>query len=66
MKEVKRVCIYPKDIMRITGKSERYSRKLLEIIKKENNKSNHQFITINEFSIYSGIDLATIETYLIH
>ena len=29
----KRACIYPKDIQRITGRSERYGRKLLNDIK---------------------------------
>jgi hypothetical protein len=64
MKEVKRVCIYPKDIMRITGKSERFSRRLLDTIKKHYNKSAHQFVTTIEFSTYTGIDLLIIEGYL--
>lgn len=65
MKEVKRVCIYPKDIMRITGKSERYSRKLLTRIKTHFSKSEHQFITIPEFSSYTGIDEGSIQQSLI-
>jgi len=60
----KRVCIYPKDIMRITGKSERYSRKLLNRIKKKLNKDIHQFITVNEFATYTGIEKTTIEQLL--
>ena len=36
--EVKRICIYPKDIQRITGKSERYGRLLLAKIKERNEK----------------------------
>jgi hypothetical protein len=51
----KRACIYPKDIQRITGRSERYGRKLLNDIKCFLDKEPHQFITINEFSEYSGI-----------
>jgi hypothetical protein len=64
MKEVKRVCIYPKDIMRITGKSERYSRRLLTRIKNHFSKSDHQFITVSEFSSYTGIDEAVIKDFL--
>lgn len=65
MKRSKRVCIYPKDIMRITGKSERYSRRLLTRIKKQLNKSNHQFLTLDEFSEFTGIDKSTIEQNLV-
>jgi len=60
----KRVCIYPKDIQRITGRSDRYGRKLLQEIKKFLGKENYQFITIKEFSDYSGIELETVKTYI--
>lgn len=60
----KRVCIYPKDIQRITGRSDRYGRKLLQEIKKFLGKENYQFITIKEFSEYSGIELETVKTYI--
>lgn len=65
MNEHKRVCIYPKDIVRITGKSERYARKLLIRIKKQLGKDGHQFITVQEFSVYTGIDKTTIEQSLV-
>ncbi len=45
----KRACIYPKDIQRITGRSERYGRKLLNDIKNYFGKESYQFITIKEF-----------------
>ena len=64
MKEVKRVVIYPKDIMRITGKSERYARRLLSRIKKHYEKQEHQFITIAEFSTYTGIDEVAVDKFL--
>ena len=50
-----RVCIYPKDIQRITGKSERYGRILINIIRKAYSKKSHQFVTVQEFCAYSGI-----------
>ena len=52
---MKRVVIYPKDIMIITGKSERYSRYLIQRIKKHLGKEDHQVVTIKEFSDYIGI-----------
>lgn len=54
--KMKRLCIYPKDIMIITGKSERYSRKLLNRIKQSLGKGPDQFLTVKEFSEYSGLD----------
>ena len=60
----KRVCIYPKDIQRITGRSERYGRKLLQEIRKFFDKEPHQFITLEEFSEYSGIDIQLVEKYI--
>jgi hypothetical protein len=65
MNKTIRACIYPKDVMRITGKSERYARKFLNEIKKHFEKPSHQFVTVREFSSYTGIDISTIETYLI-
>ncbi|WP_228851447.1 hypothetical protein [Aegicerativicinus sediminis] len=62
--EVVRACIYPKDIQLITGKSERYGRQLLTKIKSHFNKEQHQYITLEEFSEYSGIDLETIKRYI--
>jgi tRNA U34 5-carboxymethylaminomethyl modifying enzyme MnmG/GidA len=50
-----RVCIYPKDVQRITGKSERYCRTLLQKIKEYFKKEEHQFVTVEEFCKYTGI-----------
>ena len=55
MSSTKRICIYPKDIMRITGKSERYSRTLLSKIKSSLDKSNEQLVSISEFCNYTGL-----------
>ncbi len=52
----KRLVIYPKDIMLITGKSERYSRYLLKRMKTYYNKLDHQYITITEMCLYLGLD----------
>ena len=50
-----RLCIYPKDVQRITGKSERYGRMLLQKIKQYFEKEEHQFVTVEEFCLYTGI-----------
>ena len=55
-KRMQRLCIYPKDVQRITGRSERYSRNLIRRIMQEINKKEHQFLTVSEFYIYTGID----------
>jgi len=62
--KTKRACIYPKDIQRITGRSERYGRKLLNDIKNYFDKEPHQFVTIHEFSEYSGIEISIINLYI--
>jgi hypothetical protein len=65
MKQVQtRLCIYPKDVQRITGKSESYSRLLLKKIRIFFNKESHQFVTIEEFSEYTGINKQKIIEFL--
>jgi hypothetical protein len=64
MSKVKRHCIYPKDIVYLTGKSERYGRSFLNKIKKHFGKEHHQFISPDEFSEYSGIKIDVIDKYL--
>ena len=59
-----RSCIYAKDIQRITGKSERYGRSVLQQIRVQLNKAPHQFITLTEFANYSGIDVEVVEQYI--
>jgi hypothetical protein len=61
---MKRIVIYTKDIMVITGKSERYSRIILNKIRIQLNKKEHQLITLKEFSDYIGIPVEDIENNL--
>lgn len=60
-----RICIYPKDIQRITGKTERYGRILISRIKSHFNKEKHQFISIEEFCDYTGLKLEDVERHII-
>lgn len=50
-----RLCIYPKDIQIITGRSDRYGRNLIKKIKEHLKKQQHQFVTIEEFCQYTGL-----------
>lgn len=63
-KDMNRVCIYPKDIQLITGKSYRQSTRLMQKIKKELNKPKNEFLTIDEFCTYTGIKYEQV-THLI-
>ena len=65
MKNNNRICIYPKDIVRITGKSERYARKLIEKIKKDLVKNENQFVTIHEFCQYTGLLIEYVQPLII-
>jgi hypothetical protein len=52
---MERLCIYPKDIQVVTGKSERYGRSVIQQIKKKYLKESHQLVTIEEFCNYTGL-----------
>ena len=58
---MKRITIYPKDIMLLTGKSERYSREILKQIKILCKKEKHQLVSIEEFCNYIGLSLEEVE-----
>lgn len=60
-----RLCVYPKDVQRITGKSERYGRMLLLKIRAYLNKEDHQFISIEEFCKYTGLKVDQVQPLLI-
>ena len=62
---IKRVCLYPKDIQRITGKSYRQSTRLMQKIKRDLNKLDNEFLTIDEFCTYSGIKYEQLDHLII-
>ena len=53
--EIKRLCIYPKDIQRITGKSYRQSVRVLQKIRKDLRKLDNEFVSIEEFCNYTSL-----------
>lgn len=59
-----RVVIYPKDVQRLTGKSEKSSRILLKKIKESKEKAQHQFVSIEDFAEYTGITINLIKQHL--
>ena len=65
MSSTKRICIYPKDIVRITGKSERYARKLLDKIKIDLSKTENQFVSVDEFCQFTGLKIEQVQPLII-
>lgn len=51
-----RATVFAKDIENITGLKNRTAYTLLDNIRKAFGKAKHQFITIKEFCLYTGID----------
>ena len=60
----KRIVIYAKDIMNITGRRERAARKLLAKIRKKYKKKNGDFLTVKEFCQYTSFDEESVNGFL--
>ena len=52
--------MYPKDVQRIMGKNYTQARLYLAKVKKELGKDSHQFVSIKEFSVYTGLPLEEV------
>ena len=63
--ETTRLIIYPKDIQRITGKSERWSRMLMQKVMEKFKKEEHQAVSVEEFCIYFGLKMEQVLPLLI-
>lgn len=63
--ETKRVCIYPKDIQRITGKSYRQSARLLQKIRTELKKHENELVSIEEFCLFTSLKYELVEPLII-
>jgi hypothetical protein len=59
-----RIIIYPKDVQRITGKSERYGRNLLNKIKATKQKAKRHFVSVNEFAEFTGLTVEEVTSFL--
>ena len=61
----KRVCIYPKDIQRITGKSYRQSTRILNEIIKSLRKPKNSLVSIAEFCEHTGLKIEEVRGALL-
>jgi phage anti-repressor protein len=64
MSSNKRIVMYSKDIMRITGKGEKYSRNYREKIREKLQKEEHQFISVEEFCDYTGLKTEQVRQFM--
>ncbi|MBS1682200.1 MAG: hypothetical protein JST48_10855 [Bacteroidetes bacterium] len=64
MVKLTRIVIYVKDVQRITGKSERYGRKILNKIKAKHGKQKHQLVSLAEFCEFMGLNQQEVVKYL--
>ena len=62
--KINRIIIYPKDIQRITGKSDRYGRPLLSRIRCRYHKEPHHFVTLDEFCTFTGLPSEQVVPFL--
>lgn len=60
-----RLCIYPKDIQRITGKSYRQSTRLLQKMRIKLNKLEDEFVSIEEFCQFTSLKIEQVEPLII-
>jgi len=63
--EQTRIIIYPKDVQRITGRTERWGRNFLKKIKASRFKSDQQFVSIQEFAEFTGLSVDLIRQQLV-
>jgi hypothetical protein len=64
MIELTRIVVYTKDIQRITGKSERYGRKIMNKIKAKHGKQKHQLVSLAELCEHLGLSEIEVAKYL--
>ena len=57
--------MYPKDIMKYTGKGESDWRKLIEMMKIKYSKNEHQFISVEEFCEFTGLKIEQVKDLII-
>jgi len=58
------IIIYPKDVQRITEKSDWYGRMLLKKIRQQFLKEPHQFVSVDEFCQFTGLELEKVTRFL--
>ena len=61
----KRIVVYAKDVENITGRRERAARKVLQKVREKFGKPRDGFVTVREFSMYTGIDEDLVREFLL-
>ncbi|HEV8513434.1 MAG TPA: hypothetical protein VGQ59_09155 [Cyclobacteriaceae bacterium] len=64
MTELSRMVIYTKDVQRITGRTDRYARKILSKIRVKYGKQKHQLISLQELCDYMGLNIEDVAKYI--
>lgn len=59
-----RIVVYPKDVMNITGRRQRASRRLLDRIRTQNGKDPEAFVTLEEFCRFTGMKEEYVRPFL--
>jgi hypothetical protein len=59
-----RMILYTKDVMLITGKSERTARRICSRIRRQNNKPARSMITVEEFCQFMGLTVTYVVEFL--
>lgn len=63
-KQEVRLCIYPKDVQRITGKSYRQSIRILKAVRQIFDKHEKSYVSVSEFCLYSGLSYEEVAAFL--
>ena len=63
-KQEVRLCIYPKDVQRITGKSYRQSIRILNTVRQIFDKPKNSYVSVKEFCLYSGLTYEEVVGFL--
>ena len=64
MTELNRMVIYTKDVQRITGRTDRYARKILSKIRAKYGKKKHQLVSLTELCEYMGLNVEDVAKYI--
>ncbi len=62
--ELIRLCIYPKDVQRITGLSYRQSVRYIHRMRSVLNKKENELLSINEFCQYTGLKYEEVSNHI--
>ena len=62
--EIIRLCIYPKDVQRITGLSYRQSVRYIHRMRAALNKSETELLSVEEFCQYTGLKYKQVSEHL--